>query len=329
MPAQSRTAIRFANRDGVCLFGIVEEPVDVPVRDEAILLLSPGVKMRVAPHRLYNKLAARFTAMGFRVLRFDFHGLGDAEGEAGESLLADLYGATQLGRYVPDTIAAMDWMERTYGTKRFIAAGLCGGAITGMLAAEVDSRIRGLVALSIPAILDSSTIDAAAFMTDAQLTQLRSGYLERLRLTDTRVWQSWFRFLTFQSDYRQIARSVLKPLLARVRTAPPERPEPAARPADNTNPMFAPAFLAMVRTSRPILLLFAETDRLYAEFEAKFMAVHGGSLEAHRRMFDVHVVAKANHIFSFAEWQQEALDLCSRWLAERLANGRREPVPQR
>ena len=79
--------------------------------------------------------------------------------------LSDFYGATQLGRYVGDTLAAMDWMQRTYGTTSFIAAGLCGGALTGLLTAARDPRIVGLVGLSIPVILDGSDRDASRYMT--------------------------------------------------------------------------------------------------------------------------------------------------------------------
>jgi pimeloyl-ACP methyl ester carboxylesterase len=256
------------------------------------------------------------------VLRFDFHGLGDAEGEAPEALLADLYGATQAGRYIADTTAAMDWMQASFGLSRFVAAGLCGGALTGLLAAEHDRRIEALLALSIPVIVDGSGIDAATFMTDAQLAATRDSYLERFRLWDARWWQSWVRFFTFQSDYRQIARALVRPLAARLTAGRAAAAPAAAAPADNTNRRFAPAFRRMVESSRPVLLVFAEADRLYWEFDEKFMSRHRAAIEPCRGQFDVHVVPQANHIFSFAEWQAETLDLCARWLEERI-HGRR------
>ena len=83
------TPITFQNREGLRLFGMLHQPAVPREGAETVLILSPGVKMRVAPHRLYVKLAERFVAMGHPVLRFDFHGLGDAEGTAPESLLAD------------------------------------------------------------------------------------------------------------------------------------------------------------------------------------------------------------------------------------------------
>jgi pimeloyl-ACP methyl ester carboxylesterase len=310
MKAQT-TPVSFTNSEGLRLFGILHRPERPRDAGAAILLLSPGVKMRVAPHRLYNKMAARFLDLGYTVLRFDFHGLGDSEGDAPETNLADLYGATQVGRYVGDTIAAMDWMQRTYGTSRFIAAGLCGGALTGLLAAERDARITHLLALSIPVILDGSNIDASRYMTAAQLESTRSGYLRKLSPAN---WRSWLRLLTLQSDYRTIGRALMKPLLARLRPAPVEAPAAAAQPADNTNPYFAPAFRRMVSTSRRILLVFAESDRLFWEFENKFMQRHAASLAPYADAYHVHVTKYANHIFSFGEWQHDMLEQCCRWL---------------
>ena len=136
----SVTPVTFLNKDGQRLFGIFHEPAQRRVADTAILQLSPGVKMRVAPHRLYNKMTARFVELGYPVFRFDFHALGDSEGEAPEPMLADFYGATQVGRYISDTISAMDW-SREKGLTRFIASGLCALAIA--VATAHPGRLSG------------------------------------------------------------------------------------------------------------------------------------------------------------------------------------------
>lgn len=315
------TPVTFRNREGFRLFGMLHEPPAGARADVAILLLSPGVKMRVAPHRLYNKMSAKFASLGYPVFRFDFHGLGDAEGEAPEALLADLYGATQVGRYVRDTIAAMDWLQENRGFSSFVAAGLCGGALTGLLAAQRDPRIVSLLALSIPVILDSSNVDFTKYMTDRQLLGTRRRYLGKFRVWDADVWNSWVRFFTFQSHYSLIARSVWRPIVAKFgRRAPaPGASEAPAEAPDNTNPYFAPAFLRMLATSRPMLLLFAETDRLLWEFEEKFMARHGDAVATHAGVCDVHVTGQANHIFSMSDWQQDVFAESGRWLERRHA----------
>lgn len=305
--------VTFQNKDGRRLFGMVHRPAHPCASGVAILLLSPGVKMRVAPHRLYLDMAERFVALGYSVLRFDFYGLGDSEGEAEEEFLADLYGAVQVGRYINDTIAAMDWMQSMYGTEKFIVSGLCGGAITGLLTAVKDPRVVGLLGLAIPVILDGSGMDFNKYMTEAQLNATRDGYLGKLATPG--AWRSWIRFLTFQSDYKMIARSLFKPLLERLHTSKPVEAAPAqAEPADNTNPYFANAFRQMVSTSRPICLIFAEMDRLYWEFEKKFVERNRTVLDLSASRYEIHVTKDANHIFSFREWEEDMLDHCSRWL---------------
>lgn len=306
--------VTFPNRDGLRLFGVFHQPARPRDGNVAVLLLSPGVKMRVAPHRLYNKMAARFVELGYPVFRFDFHGLGDAEGEAPESLLADLYGATQVGRYIDDTVAAMDWLQEQYGVSRFVASGLCGGALSGLLTAARDPRIVALLGLSIPVILDGSNIDASKYMTDAQLKGTRLRYLRKLRLWDPEVWRSWRRFLTFQSHYSLVIRALAGPLKARLRRSAPPPDHDATPPRDNTNPHFAPALFGMLRSSRPISFVFAETDRLLFDFDVKFLQRHRPALAPHGHLFDMHVTPQANHIFSMPEWQQDMLAHCTNWL---------------
>lgn len=310
-----QTPVTFPNSHGQRLFGILHHTGDPRVASTAVLLLSPGVKMRVAPHRLYNKMAERFVTDGRIVLRFDFHGLGDSEGDTPEPLLADLYRATQLGRYVPDTVAALDWLEQRYGIRRVVVAGLCGGALTGLLAAQDDRRVCALLALSIPVILDGTGVDAARYMPVAQLELTRHAYLQRFRVWEGKALRSWGRFFAGKSDYRQILRSLGAPIVRHWRARALELlPSDETTPSDNTNPHFAPAFFRMVSDARPILLLFGESDRLYWEFDEKFVSRYREQLTRHGSMFEVHVTARANHVFSFSEWQTEALNLASAWL---------------
>ncbi|MDP3595379.1 MAG: hypothetical protein Q8S75_00100 [Nitrospirota bacterium] len=307
------TPVTFCNKAGARLFGMFHQPADPCKSGVAIILLSPGVKMRVAPHRLYVKMTERFVSLGYPVLRFDFYGLGDSEGEVHEEYLADLYGAIQVGRYIDDTIAAMDWMQQTYGTSQFIVSGLCGGAITGLFAGARDPRVICLLGLAIPVIIDGSRIDFTKYMTDVQSKGMRDDYVKKLWTLE--AWRSWVRFLTFQSDYRLIARLLLKPVLARFK--PATQASPASSPseaADNTNPYFAPAFRQMVSTSRYVYLVFAGLDRLYYEFEKKFVERNRAELEAYTSWYEIHVTQDANHIFSFREWEEDMLDQCSRWL---------------
>jgi pimeloyl-ACP methyl ester carboxylesterase len=310
-----RHPVRFTNRDGLTLVGIVHEPSPERRTDVAVVLLSPGVKNRIAPHRLYNKMAARFVAQGFWVLRFDFYGLGDSDGLIGERLLADFYGSVALGRYIGDTHDAMDWMRRTYPVTRFVLGGLCGGAITGLLAARTRPDAAGILGLGLPVMVEGSQVDKVANMTAGQLSSVRTKYLRKL--LDPR---SWLRLLTFQSDWRLLTRA----LRGRKPAAPAPQDAaastPAAPSADNTNPNFTPAFLELLRRGCPSLLLFSEMDRLWWEFDEKFLASHRETLARYGSLAEIGVIAGANHIFTLDEWQADMLARCSAWLDQRFGS---------
>jgi uncharacterized protein len=353
-PTMTTAPVTFTNRAGLRLFGILETPPN-PKTDLAVILLSPGIKMRVGPQCLYKGLSARLVELGLPVLRFDFYGLGDSEGTLTEDLLRDLYNHIEVGRFVDDALDAMNWMQQHSGAKRFILSGLCGGAITGLLAGGRDPRVAGLLALGITPVLASRAADASRYMTRGQLQQTRQRYLRRLLSP-----QAWLRLLTFRTDNRLIWRLITETLGARkpagapatgaastgavstgaVSTgavspgqgatgAAPTGGAPtsgaptgaAAAPpeSDNANPLFPPAFFNMLQTKRPMLLVFGGTDRLQFEFEEKFVARHREQLASAPALYEVHSVKDANHVLSLREWQADMLDVTGRWLQRHFA----------
>jgi uncharacterized protein len=313
------TPVTFPNRDGLRLVGMLHEPASHRRKDVAVVLLSPGVKTRVGPHRLYNKMAAALTRQNFTVLRFDFYGLGDAEGHVPSALLRDLYGSVALGRYVNDTKDALDWLSRTHGYTSVLAGGLCGGALTGLLTATSDPRIKGVLAIGLPVTLDSADIDPRQFMTVGQLTSLRQRYLQKA--LDPK---SWLRVLSLKTDFRLLARS-LGTLVGRGAAPPPSPasqagsaaaaapPATAARPP-NINPHFMPAFFGAAERGLPLLLLFSQADRLYWEFDEKVVVPNRSRFDACAAALDLHVIASANHVLTFESWQAEMLEHLRHWL---------------
>lgn len=304
----------FVNRSGLRLCGILEVPERPAPDAPMILLLSPGVKMRVGPQGLYRRMAVEYLAQGFRVCRFDFHGLGDSEGVLAERDLRDVYNHIEVGRYVNDTLDAMDWLERQYGVNRFILGGLCGGAITGLLAGERDARAVGLIGLGITPVLAAKSADASRYMTAAQVEASQGRYLRRL-LSPT----AWWRLVTLQVDFTLIAR-ILRLWIRRagINAAAPSDPPGND---DNANPLFPPAFFSLLSGRRPILLIFGGQDRLRWEFQEKFVDRHGEALSRLPQTFQVHSVEGANHVLSLWEWQREMLDVSTRWLQRHFAVG--------
>ena len=61
------------------LVGIVHEP-EVPPTVGLVFVVG-GPQFRVGAHRQFVHMARRFAASGFAVLRFDYRGMGDSDGE--------------------------------------------------------------------------------------------------------------------------------------------------------------------------------------------------------------------------------------------------------
>lgn len=295
--------VTFANAAGDTLFGILHEPADART-DLGVILLSPGVKSRVAPHRLYVKMARRLEARGFKVLRFDFAGLGDSGGTVHEDQLADLYRSIQLGRYTGDTLAAIDWMRRHAGVSSVVLGGLCGGAISGLLAAERSEYVAGLFGLGMPVILDGTAVDKVATMSEGQLRSVRQKYLGKL--LDP---ASWWRILTLRTDFRLLWRSV-----AGGRGPSARRGPQAAVLGENGNPRFSPALFDMLMQRRPVLLVFSGADRLHWEYQEKFADPHAALLADYAGTLEVDVIERANHVLTFGPWQDAFFERCDRWL---------------
>jgi pimeloyl-ACP methyl ester carboxylesterase len=298
--------VSFPNRQGLALHGMLHEPEAAKARGVCILLLSPGIKGRVGPHRLYLKIAEPLARAGFHVLRFDFYGLGDSAGELAERIMADMYNSIQGGRYVDDTVAAMDWMAANCGITCFVGSGLCGGSISALLTAERDPRIDSLLGIGLPSTLEGGAQNFDRFMTRGQLRQEGRGYLRRI--FDP---QAWRRFLTGKSGYKLIGRAMKELALPSK-----SKPAPAAAGAtpDNANPLFAPAFLAMLKARRPILLHFSSGDRHRFNFGEKFEERFAAEIAAIGHGYDVHVIDEANHVLSETRWIDQLLARTMTWL---------------
>jgi uncharacterized protein len=306
-PAARVEPVVFVNRRGLRLFGILHLPSAESTAGVGVILLSPGVKMRVGPQGLYRRMADLFLSLGLPVLRFDYHGIGDSEGDLPEEFLKDVYNHVEIGRFVDDTLDAMNFLQERTGTRRFVLSGLCGGAMTGLLAASRDDRVAGLVGLGITPLVSSRAADPSVYFSAGHLEHLRKGYFKKLLSPS-----AWVRFLSLKSDHKVIWRSLMAPL-KRV-SAPGQAAEGAPAAPDNTNPLFPPAFFTMLSANRPMLLVFGGSDRLRWEFEEKFVARHKDRLAPLSAGYDLRVIDHANHVLTFTEWQRELLQLAEAWM---------------
>lgn len=312
----------FPNGAGHRLFGMLHRPAVNRARGTAVLLLSPGIKGRIAPHRLYIKLARQLCDAGFMVLRFDFYGLGDAEGELEEKRVADVYAAVAMGRYTDDTRAAMDWMQREHHIDRFVLSGLCGGAITGLFAGARDPRVQALVGFGIPVIQYGDEALRYKHLSSGEQGQFRRGYLRKLL-----DWKSWVRLLTFRSDFGIIAKVFLSPLKRLWKKIVPGATLPAglsqpenAAPTDNLNPFFPPAFFEFLKGARKLFLIFGGNDRLYWDYMEKFYQPRKGQIDPLGNVLELHVIEGARHVYEEKEQHETLLRVVVAWIRRELGD---------
>ena len=295
---------------------ILEEPPGgaTGARFAAVLLCS-GVKTRVGPHRIYRKLAPAFLARGVPVLRVDFTGLGDSEGEWPDNSLDGIYGLTERGHCVPDARAAFDWLETHCGIRRFIAGGLCGAALTALYMGLEDTRVAALYAIGLPAAYLGSGGSADASSHELRMHRMR--YVRKLVRP-----ASWLRLLSMKSDYRLMWRLIREALHREPRmpeTEAPARAGSALAGARDLNPYMPLALLGMLSGGRSALVMFGEDDPLRYGFEERFMQPRWSVLEQYRDLFSYAVIPGANHILGEPGAMAEASRLTSLWLDGLLA----------
>ena len=297
------------NKSGKKLFGICHLPSVEIKKNVGIIFLSPGIKSRVAPHRLYVKCAKAITNRGYIVLRFDPEGLGDSEGEIIEQFAADVYGRIQVGHFVDDTEVAIDWFKRKYDIDKVILAGLCGGAITGLLAGADNPDVVGLLAIGIPVTLDGANIDRKKSITENQMINIKSKYIGKLFSID-----AWKRLLLFKSDYKLIISS----LFFRKKNGNGNNKKSShinKLKSTNFNHKFIGAFNNFTKDKK-ILFAFGAEDGLYWDFKDKFYDEYAIHRKNKKRIdnTEIFIVNEANHILSFKTWQQEFIDKSLHWL---------------
>lgn len=311
MKPSSAEPILFQKKNKANLFGIMHTPAH-NLNKTGIILLSPGIKNRVAPHRLYVKMAKTFCNLGFPVFRFDPEGLGDSDGNIDEKYTADLFGLIQSGKFVEDTKTAMNWMSKQAIASQFVLGGLCGGALTGLLTAAEDKRATGILSLGMPVTIDSSDGNRSKFVSEGELKHLKEGYFRKFSSA-----KAWLRFLSFRSDYKVIVRSLMTD---RKKTNKIKQKFDPICENDNFNRLFLVAWRQVVSTQRKLLMVFSEVDRHNWDFKEKFQDQYPADFEKGRSMCKIHIIKNANHILSFPEWQEEMMNVCTDWLKNGFIN---------
>ena len=276
--------------------------------DIGLVFAQSGARGRLGNTFHYPYFARRLSAVGYPCLRFDPAGLGDSTGEIPAGNMRDLYGQIGAGRFVGDTLSAIDELYRQISPKRVVLFGVCGGAITALMAAPRSERVDGVILLSLPVMLDSAQQGQLGRMPH----DYARNYLFRLYANKLLSLKAWKRLITRKSDTANIWSWVKASFLPQVHQARPGGTAGERDPAFNHHVL--ESLDALVARQRKLLLLFGQDDKIRYEWQRDFHDKYWNTNPRYEACSTIHNIANCNHMFTLREWQATAMDLAITWL---------------
>lgn len=169
------------------LCGILSMPKNAGKR--GVLFVVGGPQYRAGSHRQFTLLARQLATEGIPVMRFDYRGMGDSDGDAREFTSID-----------DDVRAAVDcFFREAPEINEVVLWGLCDAASAALFYAHQDKRISGLVLLN-PWVRTEQGV-AKAYLKHYYLARLLDRQLWRKIITGQFAF-----FAAAQSFMQQIAR---------------------------------------------------------------------------------------------------------------------------
>lgn len=130
--------VEFTNKEGQRLVGKLELPADQHPHNMAIFAHCFTCNKNLAAVRNISK---GLTSSGFGVLRFDFTGLGESEGD---------FADTNFSGNVEDLVAAADYLAEYYESPSLLVGHSLGGAAV-IFASERIASVKALATIGAPA----------------------------------------------------------------------------------------------------------------------------------------------------------------------------------
>ncbi len=133
----SLSKVTFTNKEGQTLSGRLELPADQHPHNFALFAHCFTCNKNLGAVR---NISRALTSQGFGVLRFDFTGLGESEGD---------FADTNFSGNVEDLIAASDYLSEQYEAPTLLIGHSLGGAAVIFAASEIES-IKAVATIGAP-----------------------------------------------------------------------------------------------------------------------------------------------------------------------------------
>ena len=273
--------------EGDTLLGILARP-ETPAETGVVVIVG-GPQYRAGSHRQFVLLSRALAGAGFAVLRFDYRGMGDSQGQPRdfEAVSADI-------------AAAIDALQQRLPAVRQVALwGLCDGASAALLYCHEtqDPRVSGLCLLN-PWVRSESSLAR---------TQVKHYYTQRLMQKEF-----WLKLLS-----GQVALSALSGFVQKVRlSATASTPGAQESHSPGSAPFQQRMAAAWHNFSGHILLLLSGDDYTAKEFlEHAQSDVAWKNYLGHAKLTR-YDIADVDHTFSNAASRQLAEEATMTWLTQ-------------
>lgn len=272
------------------LYGILSLPEQITSR--GVLIVVGGPQYRVGSHRQFMLLARHLATFGIPVLRFDYRGMGDSEGDPRtfEGLEDDLRCAIDI------------FFDEVPALNELVIWGLCDAASAALFYACNDSRVTGLVLLNPWVRTDEGAAKA---------------YLKHYYLTRVFEPEVWRKIRRGQFNYAAATRSLSSIMGGILRGG--GKPTGVTRDGSGhraCNPCSLPErmFDGFSRFKGRILLIMSGSDLTAREFSD----LVSGSREWRKLLACPRVsrldLLEANHTFSRREWRDRVAVWTREWI---------------
>jgi uncharacterized protein len=246
--------------------------------DLGVVIIVGGPQYRVGSHRQFVLLARDLARSGIPVIRFDYRGMGDSDGESRTFESID-----------QDIGIAVTALTRESGVARVVLWGLCDGASAALMYAAGDQRIVGIVAVNPWA--RTPQVEAR--------TRLRHYYLRRI--TSAEFWR---KALVLRLDIKRGGGD----LLGALKTAPLGATSLAG------SPYLQRMHEGWRRYGGSVLFVLSGNDYTAREFETWVQAEADLGEMLRRSQSEVRRVPNADHTFSTRAWSDTLCQATIEWL---------------
>ncbi len=320
-PVESDLSLN-GERDPRFLYGIWHEPSQAKYPDSIVVMMVGGPQNRVGSHRSYVQWARSFAAAGHRVLRFDYEGQGDSEG--------DYLGYGLAG---PSIRAALAFCHsRIAGLTHPLLFALCDGAAASLIyAGDHRDDLAGLL------LLNPYTHSSGA----RARTMLRHYYVSRLK--DPAFWRKLLALrLDWGDAFGSLARTLRQVLGLPVKlsssssNASASEKDKPVRPVNSimTN---APTYAGfdeekipekvktgLLKWRKPLVALLCEPDLTAQDFHGFSQGLPEVKTQMREGRYRLQWIPEADHTFSSSAWKRTATTAALAGLESLLHSARKE-----